>query len=72
MSYKIFLKEISEILDIKGNPNFIKHERYKNAIPQYGLDHQELVECVKKYQVAHTGFYFLSNYIKGVSVSDRV
>ena len=29
----ILVKEISEILDIKGNPNFIKHERYKNAIP---------------------------------------
>ena len=69
---KILLDEISEILDIKGNPNFIKHERYKKAIPQYGLDHQELVEYVKKYQVAHSGFYFLSNYIQGVSVSDRV
>ncbi len=69
---KILLKEVSEILSVKGNPNFIKHERYKKAIPQYGLDHQELVEDVKKYQVAHTGFYFLSNYIDGVSVSDRV
>ena len=69
---KILLKEISEILDIKGNPNFIKHERYKKAIPQYSLDHQELAECIKKYQVAHTGFYFLSNYTQGVSVSDRV
>ena len=69
---KKLLKEVSEILSVKGNPNFIKHERYKKAIPQYGLDHQELVEHIKKYQVAHTGFYFLSNYIEGVSVSDRV
>lgn len=69
---KILLKEISEILDINGTPSLIKHARYKKAIPQYSLDHQELVECIKKYQAAYPGFYFLSNYIKGVSVSDRV
>ena len=68
----ILVKEISEILDIKGNPNFIKHERYKNAIPQYSLDHQELVDCIKKYEATNTNFYFLGNYIKGVSVSDCV
>ena len=69
---EILLKEISEILDINGKPNFIKHARYKKAIPQYSLDHQEFTDCIKKYQAAHPGFYSLSNYIKGVSVSDRV
>lgn len=69
---EILLKEISEILDIKGTPSFIKHIRYKKAIPQYSLEHQELVDCLEEYQTAHPGFYFLSNYIQGISVSDRV
>ncbi len=69
---KILLKEISEILNIDGAPSFIKHIRYKKAIPQYSLEHQGLVNCLEKYQTAHQGFYFLSNYIQGISVSDRV
>ena len=42
----------------------------KMQYPQYSLDHQELVDCIKKYEATNTNFYFLGNYIKGVSVSD--
>jgi len=69
---EILLKEISEILNINGEPSFIKHIRYEKAIPQYSLEHQGLVNSLEKYQTDHPGFYFLSNYIQGISVSDRV
>lgn len=66
------LSEVSEILETKGEPCFSKHIRYQKAIPQYGLNHQQLLDSLRNYQSNNPNFYFLSNYTNGVSVSDRV
>lgn len=69
---KILLNEVSEILETSKIPCFSKHIRYQKAIPQYSLKHQQLLDSLKNYRTNNPNFYFLSNYTKGVSVSDRV
>lgn len=69
---KTLLHEVSEILATSGTPCFSKHIRYQKAIPQYSLNHQQLLDCLKKHEANNPNFYILSNYTNGVSVSDRV
>lgn len=68
----ILLGELKELLSIEGEPCMEKHLRWGKAIPQYDLQHQQLLDALQQYACAHPGFYILGNYAHGISVSDRV
>ena len=68
----ILLDELKELLSIEGEPCMEKHLRWGKAIPQYDLQHQQLLDALQQHASLHPAFYILGNYAHGISVSDRV
>lgn len=63
---------LSEILGIKGLPEFVHSKVWKKAIPQYtvgyGVHKKRLDNLEEKYH----GLYFTGNYRSGISMADTV
>lgn len=66
------LSELTSILGIKGEPDFVKIIRWKKAIPQYNDDYVYKTELIKKFHDVNPALRICSNYFKGISVSDCI
>lgn len=72
---KIFKKvesSIENLLSISGKPTFKKITSWQNAIPQYYLGHQQILEDIQQFEESHPGFHLAGNFINGISVSDCI
>ena len=63
---------LEKILAIKAQPDFYRIKRWENAIPQYYLGHQEILDSFKKFEQVFHDFHLAGNYINGISVSDCI
>ena len=68
----IVLNEVEELLNHKGKVLLKKHFRWRKGIPQYEMNHQELVDSIKDFESSNQGFYVIGNFYGGISVSDCV
>lgn len=68
----IILNEVKELLKCTADPIFSNHIKYKNGIPQYDLNHDEILNEIKEFENDNTNFHILGNYLNGVSVSDCI
>ena len=59
-------------MGIETDPEFVKIYRHARGIPQYGLDHGEVLEAVSKAEAAHPGLHFTGNSFYGISMNDCV
>lgn len=66
------LSDIQNILELEGKPSFIHHQRYKRAIPQYGMEQEQLIQSIQEFNKKAPHFHLLGNYTGGISVSDCV
>lgn len=69
---EIVMNELSELMGIKGSPDFVKIIRWTEAIPQYTKYYAALTEKLEKLQEETQGLFICSNYYKGISVSDCI
>jgi oxygen-dependent protoporphyrinogen oxidase len=69
---QIVLSELEDLLDHKGEIALKNHFRWKKGIPQYDMNHQELVDAVVDFEKRNEAFYVLGNFHGGVSVSDCI
>ncbi len=69
---KMVQAELSDILSVNGEPDFIHIKRWKNAIPQYQLGYEEVTEACVDFEKNNPGIYFCSNFYRGISVGDCV
>jgi oxygen-dependent protoporphyrinogen oxidase len=65
-------KELKELIQSKENPHFSNHYSYKKGIPQYQMNHQELLDSINNFEEKNENFLISGNYTKGVSVSDCI
>lgn len=68
----ISLSELRSLLDIKGEPEFIKIFRWEKAIPQYELGYEEKLNRIEQALLKIPGLYLTGNAYKGVSVNDCI
>ncbi len=69
---KIVLDEVMELMQCKKMPTFKNHTSYIKGIPQYGLELDQLILEIDKFESNFPNFHILGNYFNGVSVSDCV
>lgn len=66
------ISEIRQLLSYSADIKIINYYYWRNAIPQYSLEHDLFVTGVKNFEKNNKNFYLLGNFIKGVSVSDCI
>ena len=69
---KKVISEFSEIMKIKGDPDFLKSSFWEKAIPQYNLGYIQTEITLKKFENENKGFFLGGNYLGGISVGDCV
>lgn len=66
------LSELKPLLNIKGDPEFIKIFRWEKAIPQYELGHEDKLNRIEQILSQFPGIYLTGNAYRGVSVNDCI
>jgi oxygen-dependent protoporphyrinogen oxidase len=69
---KIVYRELQASMQIQAPPYFLKVVRWKNAIPQYMVNHLEKVKEIEESSAKHPGLYLTGNAYKGISINDCV
>jgi len=65
-------REIHPLMKIDTEPDMVQIFRHRQAIPQYGLDHEAVLTEVAAAEARHPGLYFAGNAYKGVGLNDCV
>lgn len=68
----IVLGELGDILDVRGEPDFVHIKRWEKAIPQYGIGYEDVIQACSAFEKANPGIYFCSNFYRGISMGDCV
>ncbi len=68
----MLMSELSGILKIKGDPDFMRIFRWQKAIPQYLIGHHEKLKMLDDELLKYKGLYLTGNAYRGVSVNDCI
>lgn len=68
----VALEELDDLLALKNQPVFLKIRRWEKSIPQYNLGYEQTVEAIEKFKAENKGFFFCSNFYRGVSIGDCI
>ena len=66
------LKAIANSKISQGKIVIENHYRWSKGIPQFNLDHTELLNAIEEFENNNSKFYLIGNYFNGVSVSDCI
>ena len=69
---KLILEELEDLIGHKGKIVIENHYRWSNGIPQFNLDHTELLNAIEEFENNNSKFHLIGNYFNGVSVSDCI
>ncbi len=70
---QIVKEEIMEMFQLKSfNPDLIKIFRYKNAIPQYGIESEKKLKTIAELEKNHPGLKLAGNIREGIGIADRI
>jgi len=65
-------KEVHPLVQIESAPEETRIFRHRNAIPQYGLNHGEILDAIEAAEVNNPGLAFAGNGYRGVGLNDCV
>jgi oxygen-dependent protoporphyrinogen oxidase len=66
------LADLRELLGVRGEPVFVNHQRWMQAIPQYVLGHEHVVSAAASIESALPGLYLTGQWRAGVSLGDCI
>lgn len=66
------LSDLRDLLGIRGEPDFLRHEFWERAIPQYHVGYGQIKSLLDQIETQNQGFFFTGNYREGISVSDTI
>ncbi len=69
---QMVLSDLAQIMRLRGQPDLIKIKRWKRAIPQYELGHQQIIDAITEFEHTHPGLFIFGNFRGGISVGDCV
>ena len=69
---KMIYRELQLSMKIQAPPYFVKVIRWKNAIPQYMVNHLDKIQSIDETLANHPGLYLTGNAYKGISINDCV
>lgn len=65
-------KDHQDLIGATNRPVFSEIIRFKNAIPQYTTQYDEIKNAISKMESSNPGLFFSGNWIKGISMSDSI
>lgn len=65
-------REVDPLLHITGEPKFVKVFRHEKGIPQYLLNHGEILDSLDAAENRHEGLALAGNAYRGVSLNECV
>ena len=68
----LVLKELNEIMALVGKPDVVKIKRWRKAIPQYKLGHQNRMDAIQTFEAEYPGIFISGNFRNGISVGDCI
>lgn len=66
------LEDLKSIMDIEGEPVMKRMFRYKKAMPQYTIGHEDRVEGIEHELHAYNGLFLTGSAYHGIGISDTV
>tara|TARA_B100000768_G_scaffold137918_1_gene129031 strand:- start:151 stop:1476 length:1326 start_codon:yes stop_codon:yes gene_type:complete len=69
---QLILEELEDLLGHKGETIIDNHYRWSKGIPQFNLDHSDLLNAIENFEKNNSNFHLIGNYFNGVSVSDCI
>ena len=61
-------KQVSELLEVTGEPELMELFRWDGKMPQYHLGHVELVDQIQKLSDSHPALQLAGNAYRGVGI----
>lgn len=71
-SKQTVLNELRKILAITSPPTFSHRTEWPQAIPQYSLDYQKVIDAITYCEKGYRGLHLAANYYQGISVGDCI
>ncbi len=68
----VVLKDLRDLMGLKGEPEFVSIYRWEEAIPQYNVGHLRLIDSLMDKTRSFERLYFRCNWLGGVSLNDCV
>ena len=65
-------REVHPLLGITRTPEFVRIYRHRHGIPQYRLDHGDVLRALEAAEARHPGLAIAGNAYRGVSLNDCV
>ncbi len=65
-------RELSLLMQIKGEPVLSRCRQWARSLPQYEMGHSDKVAVLKSLSDRHPGLYLTGNYLAGVSVANCI
>ncbi len=65
-------RELSELLGVRGEPDFAVVMRHARAMPQYFVGHLDVVSRIESAVSACPGLALAGNFLKGVGIPDSI
>lgn len=66
------LADLRTLLGVRGDPVFVHHQRWMQAIPQYELGHERVVTAATSIESALPGLYLAGQWREGVALGDCI
>ena len=69
---KLIHKDLKTLLGIEVKPSFEHEVIWNQSIPQYSIGYGSNKEVFKSIEEQLRGFYFIGNYVNGISIQDTI
>lgn len=69
---RLVMEDLEDILGVSGDPEFIHHVHWKNAVPQYEIGYGKMKTLMDGLEEEYPGLFLTGNYRNGISVADTI
>ena len=69
---ELALEELKRTMDLTDTPDIIEAVHHKLAIPQYLMNHKDIVEVINRKEKRYKGLYIIGNAFRGIGLNDCV
>lgn len=69
---QLVTSDLKKLLDVEGQPTFVKHIYWRNAFPLYGLDYHSILDAIGKMEKNLPGFFYAGNNKDGLAVGSVI
>jgi len=68
----VVMAELQRLLGVRGAPCYRHRTHWRNAIPQYNIGYQSVLDALQNCEKSNIGLHFSGNYRGGISVTDCI